>query len=148
MGEEEDKKSMDINEIKTYIPHRYPFLFIDKVVDIKENGLVAIKNLTGNEYFFQGHFPDYPVMPGVIQIEAMAQAAALFVIYKYKLKNKPVYFMALDKVKFRNQVVPGDIFRMEVEVLRFGGKVARCKGTGYVGNKLIVEAEMIAMIDM
>ena len=146
MGEE--KKSMDINEIKNYIPHRYPFLFVDKVIDIKENGLIAIKNLTGNEYFFQGHFPDYPVMPGVIQIEAMAQAAALFVIYKYNLQNKPVYFMALDKVKFRNQVVPGDTFRIEVEVLRFGGKVARCKGTGYVDNKLIVEAEMVAMIDM
>ena len=145
---EEKKKYMDINEIKNYIPHRYPFLFVDKVIDIKENGIVAIKNLTGNEYFFQGHFPDYPVMPGVIQIEAMAQTAALFVIYKYNLKNKPVYFMALDKVKFRNQVVPGDTFRMEVEVLRFGGKVARCKGVGYVDDKLIVEAEMVAMIDM
>jgi len=145
---DKEKKRMDINEIKNYIPHRYPFLFLDKVIDIKENGLTAIKNLSGNEYFFQGHFPNYPVMPGVIQIEAIAQAAALFVIYKYNLKNKPVYFMALDKVKFRNQVIPGDTFRIEVEVLRFGGKIARCKGTGYVDEKLIVEAEMVAMIDM
>ncbi len=145
---EEGKKTMDINEIKSYIPHRYPFLFLDRVIDIKEKGLVAIKNLSGNEYFFQGHFPEYPVMPGVIQIEAMAQAAALFVIYKYNLKNKPVYFMALDKVKFRNQVLPGDVFRIEVEVIRFGGKVARCRGVGYVDDKVVVEAEMVAMIDM
>jgi len=144
----EEKRVMDIREIKKYIPHRYPFLFLDRVTEVREKGITAIKNLTGNEFFFQGHFPEYPVMPGVLQIETMAQAAALFVIYKYKLENKPVYFMGIDKVKFRNPVFPGDVFRVEVELVRFGGKVARCIGKGFVEDRLAIEAEMVAMIDM
>ena len=139
--------TMNIEEIKKYLPHRYPFLFLDKVIQIKDNGLVAIKNVTGNEDFFQGHFPDYPVMPGVIQIEAMAQAACLFVIYKYKLQSEPVFFISIDKVKFRGQVVPGDTLRIEIEILRFGGRIARVKGRGLVGDKLVVEAEMAAMAE-
>mgnify|MGYP000100085589 CR=1 FL=1 len=142
-----EKSAMDIEEIKKYLPHRYPFLFLDRVIDIRENGMTAIKNVTGNENFFQGHFPGYPVMPGVLQIEALAQASALFVIYRYKLKNKPVYFMALDRVKFRNQVVPGDTLRLEIELLRFGGRVARVSGKAYVEDKIVLEAEMVAMIE-
>ena len=137
--------TMNIEEIKKYLPHRYPFLFLDRVIQIKENGLVAIKNVTGNEAFFQGHFPGYPVMPGVIQIEAMAQAACLFIFYKYKLQNEPVFFISIDKVKFRGQVIPGDTLRIEIEILRFGGRIARVKGKSYVGDKLVVEAEMAAM---
>ena len=117
-------------------------------MEIKESGLVAIKNVTGNEAFFQGHFPEYPVMPGVLQIEALAQAGALFVIYKYELKNKPVYFMSLDKVRFRSQVVPGDVLTLDIELLRFGGKVARVYGKGLVGDTVALEATMIAMIDL
>ena len=139
--------TMNIEEIKNYLPHRYPFLFLDRVIQIKDNGLVAIKNVTGNEDFFQGHFPDYPVMPGVLQIEAMAQAACLFVIYKYKLQSEPVFFISIDKVKFRGQVVPGDTLRIEIEILRFGGRIARVKGRGLVGDKLVVEAEMAAMAE-
>jgi len=142
-----EKSTLDIEEIKKYLPHRYPFLFLDRVIDIRENGLTAVKNVTGNENFFQGHFPGYPVMPGVLQIEALAQASALFVIYRYKLKNKPVYFMALDRVKFRNQVVPGDTLRLEIELLRFGGRVARVSGKAYVEDKIALEAEMVAMIE-
>jgi beta-hydroxyacyl-ACP dehydratase FabZ len=138
---------MDIEDIKKLLPHRYPFLFLDRVVDIRENGLTAIKNVTGNEYFFQGHFPGYPVMPGVLQLEAIAQASALCVIRKYNLKNKPVYFMAIDKVKFRAQVVPGDVLTLEVEIVRWGGKVAKCRGRVMVGDKVSVEAEMTAMIE-
>ena len=137
--------TMNIEEIKNYLPHRYPFLFLDRVIQIKDNGLVAIKNVTGNEDFFQGHFPDYPVMPGVIQIEAMAQAACLFVIYNYKLQKEPVFFISIDKVKFRGQVVPGDTLRIDIEIVRFGGRIARVKGRSYVGEKLVVEAEMAAM---
>lgn len=144
----ESQKSLSIEEIKKYLPHRYPFLFLDRVTDIREDGLTAIKGVTGNEHFFQGHFPGYPVMPGVLQIEALAQASALFVIYKYQLANRPVYFMSIDKVKFRSQVVPGDTLRIEVEMSRFGGKVARVKGKGYVGDRLTLEAEMVAMIDL
>lgn len=137
-----------IEEIKKLLPHRFPFLFLDKVTEVREHGLTAVKNCTGNEQFFQGHFPGYPVMPGVLQLEALAQAAALFVIYKYELGNRPVYFMSIDKVKFRNQVVPGDVLRVEIELVRFGGKVARVKGKGFVEDKLAIEAEMVAMIDM
>jgi 3-hydroxyacyl-[acyl-carrier-protein] dehydratase len=144
---EEKKYAMDTEEVKKYLPHRYPFLFVDRVLEIRETGLTAFKNISGNEAFFQGHFPDYPVMPGVLQIEALAQAGALFVIYKYKLQNKPVYFMALDKVRFRSQVVPGDVLTIEVELQRFGGKVARVYGKGLVGDTVALEANMIAMID-
>jgi len=145
---EEKKYAMDTEEVKKYLPHRYPFLFVDRVLEIRENGLTAVKNVSGNEAFFQGHFPDYPVMPGVLQIEALAQAAALFVIYQYKLQNKPVYFMALDKVRFRSQVVPGDVLTIEVELQRFGGKVARVYGKGLVNDTVALEANMIAMIGL
>jgi len=139
---------MGIEEIKKYLPHRYPFLFIDRVIEMREDGLVAIKNVTENEYYFMGHFPGNPVMPGVLQIEALAQASALFVIYKYNLKSKPVYFMSLDKVKFRNPVLPGDTLRLEVYLVRFGGRIAKCQGKGYVGDKVCIESEMTAMIDI
>jgi len=139
---------MGTEEIKKYLPHRYPFLFIDRVIEIKDDGLVAIKNVTENENYFVGHFPGNPVMPGVLQIEALAQASALFVIYKYKLESKPVYFMSLDKVKFRNPVFPGDTLRLEVSLVRFGGKIARCRGKGYVRDKVCIESEMTAMIDI
>ena len=86
-------------------------------------------------------------MPGVLQVEALAQASALLVIDKYKLENKPVYFMSIDKVKFRSQVVPGDVLTLKVELVRFGGKISKCKGTAFVGDKITAEAEMTAMID-
>jgi 3-hydroxyacyl-[acyl-carrier-protein] dehydratase len=143
----EKELALDIEQIKKLIPHRYPFLFVDRVIDIRDNGLTAIKNVTGNENFFQGHFPEYPVMPGVLQIEALAQASAIFVIQKHKLENKPIYFMALDKVKFRNQVVPGDTLTLEIELLRWGGKISKCRGVALIGEKVVVEAEMTAMID-
>jgi 3-hydroxyacyl-[acyl-carrier-protein] dehydratase len=143
----EMSKTMTIEEIKELLPHRYPFLFIDRVIDITNEKLIAIKNVTGNENYFQGHFPNYPVMPGVLALEALAQVAALFVIIKHKLKNKPIYFMSIDKVKFRGQVFPGDTLTLETEIIRFGGKIARCKGRGLVGNKLVIEAEMVAMLD-
>jgi len=142
------KTVMNIEDIKKYIPHRYPFLFLDKIIEIKDNGLVAIKNVTGNEQFFQGHFPGNPVMPGVLQIEALAQAAALFVVKKYQLKNNPMYFMSIDKVRFRNMVLPGDTLRIEVELIRFGGKIARVKGRGLIGENIALEAEMVAMIEL
>ncbi len=143
----ETEQAMNIEEIKKYLPHRYPFLFLDKVVEIHDDGLTAIKNVTGNENYFVGHFPGYPVMPGVLQLEALAQAGALFVIHKYELGSKPVYFMSIDKVKFRNQVVPGDTLRIEVKLERFGGRVARVHGKGFVGEKLTIEAQMVAMIE-
>jgi beta-hydroxyacyl-ACP dehydratase FabZ len=144
----ESQDSMSIEEIKEYLPHRFPFLFLDRVVRMGEDGLTAIKNVTGNESFFQGHFPGNPVMPGVLQLEALAQAAALFVMKKHDLKNKAVYFMSIDKVKFRSQVIPGDTLRIEVHLDRFGGKVAKVKGKGFVEEKLAIECEMVAMVDI
>jgi 3-hydroxyacyl-[acyl-carrier-protein] dehydratase len=146
MGEQ--NYAMDIEDVKKLIPHRYPFLFVDRVIEIRESGLLAIKNVTGNEAFFQGHFPDYPVMPGVLQIEALAQAGAIFVIHKFNLQNKPVYFMSIDKVRFRSQVVPGDTLKLEIELLRFGGKVAKVRGKGSVEDTVALEADMVAMIDI
>ena len=143
----QEKETLDLSQIKEMIPHRYPFLFVDKVIEIRENSLFGVKNVTSNEAFFQGHFPDYPVMPGVLQIEALAQASALLVIHKYKLTNKPVYFMSIDKVKFRSQVLPGDVLHLKVELLRFGGKISKCKGRTLVDGKVTAEAEMTAMID-
>jgi len=140
--------AMGYEDIKKYLPHRYPFLFVDRVIEIGEKGLHAIKNVTGNEGFFQGHFPNFAVMPGVLQIEALAQASALFVISKYKLKNKPVYFMSIDKVRFRAPVVPGDTLDLHIELVRFGGKVARVHGKGMVAGKVALEADMVAMIDI
>ena len=143
----EAHEKLDLAQIKKMIPHRYPFLFVDKVIEIRENSLTGVKNVSGNETFFQGHFPEYPVMPGVLQIEALAQASALLVIHKHNLKNQPIYFMSIDKVKFRSQVVPGDVLYLEVELLRFGGKISKCKGRALVDNKVTAEAEMTAMID-
>ncbi len=139
---------MGYEDIKKYLPHRYPFLFVDRVIEIGEKGLHAIKNVTGNEAFFQGHFPNHAVMPGVLQIEALAQASALFVISKYNLKNKPVYFMSIDKVRFRAPVVPGDTLDLYIDLERFGGKVAKVHGKGMVNGKVTLEADMVAMINL
>ena len=142
----EEQKQIDIAQIKKMIPHRYPFLFVDKVTDIRENSLTGIKNVTCNETFFQGHFPDYPVMPGVLQIEALAQASALLVIHKHKLENKPVYFMSIDKAKFRKPVVPGDQLRFELVPLRKGSRVWKMAGKAFVVKELVAEAELTAAV--
>lgn len=143
----------DIDLIQRLIPHRYPFLLIDKVVDI-EHGVsaVGIKNVTFNEPHFQGHFPGTPIMPGVTIIEAMAQTSAVLVGVTMDLadKNLLVYFMAIDKCKFRRKVVPGDVLRMEVTVTRGkpGGKVWKFKGVASVEGEMAAEAEFSAMMDL
>lgn len=110
---------MDIKEIMEIIPHRYPFLLIDKVIEIEEGKkIVAIKNVTMNEQFFQGHFPVEPVMPGVLIIEAMAQAGACAILSMEEYKGKIAYFGAINNAKFRDKVVPGDTLRLEVELLK------------------------------
>lgn len=139
---------MDVKRIKELLPHRYPFLLVDKVVEIGDNHIVGIKNLSVNELFFQGHFPDEPVMPGVLQIEAMAQVAGLLVLSKIDDPEKySTYFLKIDNVKFRNKAVPGDtlIFRLHfISELRRG--IANVKGYTFVGEKLISEAELTAQI--
>jgi 3-hydroxyacyl-[acyl-carrier-protein] dehydratase len=139
----------DVQRIKRMIPHRYPFLLIDKVKDIKKGeSAVGVKNVTINEEFFQGHFPDKPVMPGVLIIEAMAQTSGVLVVDTLDMADKGllVYFMTLDKVRFRNLVGPGDQLELHVRVIRGRGKVWKFWGEGKVDGKIVAEAEFSAMI--
>lgn len=145
--------SADIQLIQRIIPHRYPFLLVDKVLEIKgTESALGIKNVTMNEPHFQGHFPGLPVMPGVTIVEAMAQTAAVMVGVALDLADKEmkVYFMAIDKVKFRRKVGPGDVLEMRVNTLRGkpGGKVWRFGGLASVDGEMAAEAEFTAMMDM
>ena len=139
---------MDINRIRELLPHRYPFLLFDKIIEVGDNHIVGVKNMTQNEPFFQGHFPQEPVMPGVLQIEAMAQVGGLLVL---NVVDEPerysTYFMKIDNVKFRQKVVPGDtlIFHLQLmNEIRRG--VATMKGYAFVGEKMVSEAEFMAQI--
>jgi 3-hydroxyacyl-[acyl-carrier-protein] dehydratase len=137
---------VDIMEILSLIPHRYPFLLVDRVVDLEERiRAVGIKNVTINEPFFQGHFPGNPVMPGVLMVEAMAQVAGILA-FKSGAEGKSVYFMSIDNVKFRKPVVPGDQLRFEVKVSHTRGKVWKFDGHAFVGDKLVSEAQFTAMV--
>ena len=145
--------SADIQMIQRIIPHRYPFLLVDKVVDIDgTQSAVGIKNVTMNEPHFQGHFPGMPIMPGVTIIEAMAQTASVMVGVTLEMADKEmkVYFMAIDKCKFRRKVVPGDVLRMEVSTLRgkAGGKVWKFGGVASVEGEMAAEVEFTAMMDL
>ncbi len=141
-----DKPLMDINKIRDLLPHRYPFLMVDKIVCINEDEIVGVKNVTVNEPFFQGHFPEEPVMPGVMLIEAMAQCGGLLVLNQKKEKYS-TYFIRVDNVKFRQKVVPGDtlIFKLKLtSPIRRG--IANMKGLTYVGDKIVAEGEFMAQI--
>ena len=137
---------LDLEKILELLPHRYPFLLVDRVLEVDgTRRIVGLKNVTFNEPFFQGHFPGHPVMPGVLIIEAMAQTGGLLLMEQIPDRaSKVVYFMALDNVKFRKPVLPGDQLRMEVEMMQFRGKVARMKGTARVEGQVVAEAEMLA----
>lgn len=139
----------DLTLIKRIIPHRYPFLFIDKVRDIVPyEGAVGIKNVTSNEPHFQGHFPDMPVMPGVTVVEAMAQTSAVVVGMSLNIIDKPLntFFMTIDKCKFRRMVVPGDVLELHCKVIRPGGKVWKFEGRAMVDGQLCCVAEFAAMM--
>ena len=144
-------RTADIDLIKRIIPHRYPFLLVDRVVEIDgtKSG-VGIKNVTANEPQFTGHFPETPVFPGVYMVEAMAQTAAVVAGVGLDLadKNFGVYFMAMDAVKFRRKVTPGDTLRMKVETVRGGGKVWKFTGLATVEGEVACECAFTAMMDM
>jgi 3-hydroxyacyl-[acyl-carrier-protein] dehydratase len=131
-------------EIRDLIPHRYPFLLVDGIEEL-EPGVraVGIKNVTQNEPFFQGHFPGYPVMPGVLIIEAMAQVGAVGVMAGGDHRDKLALFAGIDGVRFRRQVVPGDVLRMEVEIERLKGRVGRGRGRARVGDERVCDAELM-----
>lgn len=131
-------------EIRALIPHRYPFLLVDKVIELEAGKrAVGIKNVTQNEPFFEGHFPDYPVMPGVLIVEAMAQVGAVGVMVKEEFRSKLALFAGIDNVRFRRQVVPGDVLRMEVEIERLKGRIGRGKGRAFVGDERVCEADLM-----
>lgn len=140
----------DLALIQRIIPHRYPFLLVDKVRDIVPGtSAVGIKNVTFNEPHFQGHFPGAPIMPGVTIIEALAQTSAVLVGLTLDLVDRDplVYFMTIDKARFRRKVVPGDVLELKIEVLRGSSKVWKFRGTGSVEGEAAAEAEFMAMID-
>ena len=139
---------MDVNRIRELLPHRYPMQLVDKVVELGANTIVGIKNVTSNEPFFQGHFPQEPVMPGVLQIEAMAQCGGLLVLNTLEEPERwSTYFMKIDDVKFRKKVVPGDTLIFKVELLapvRHG--ISSMKGYIFVGDQVVAEATFTAQI--
>ena len=140
---------IDINEITKLIPHRYPFLLVDRVVDYKENESCAgIKNVTANDNFFQGHFPDNPVMPGVLMIEAMAQTGAILVAKSINAKpgTVGVLFTGIDNVKFRKSVIPGDKLELHIKIIGKKLNIWFLEGTGIVDGKKVVEAKLSAML--
>ncbi|MGL4695142.1 3-hydroxyacyl-ACP dehydratase FabZ [Enterococcus larvae] len=138
---------MNIQEIMEIIPHRYPFLLLDRVEEmVAGEKVVAKKNVTMNEPFFQGHFPSEPVMPGVLIIEALAQAGAVALLSMPEFKGKTAYFGAMDKVRFRQKVVPGDTLTLEVEILKVKSVAGTGKGIAKVNGKKVAEAEITFMI--
>jgi len=137
---------MNINEIMQHLPHRYPFLLVDRIIDLQPGkGITGIKNVTFNEPFFQGHFPGQPIMPGVLIIEAMAQVAGI-AAFSSGMEGKAVYFMSIEKAKFRRPVVPGDQLRLEIKVLQHRGNVWKFSGAATVDGKLASEADFTAMV--
>jgi beta-hydroxyacyl-ACP dehydratase FabZ len=140
--------TMDILAIQAVLPHRYPFLLVDRVDSRTGEKIVARKMVTGNEPFFQGHFPGRPIMPGVLILEALAQAGALLAAPQvgFDPSRDAIYLMSMDKVKFRKPVVPGDALVLEVVPLRKGGAVWKMRGEAKVGDTVVAEAEIVAGI--
>jgi len=139
---------MDVEAIKALLPHRYPFLLVDRVAElVPGERIVGVKNVTANEPFFQGHFPGYPVMPGVLIIEALAQAGAVMMLKGMDdPESKIPFFAGIDKARFRRQVVPGDQLRLELTVRRQRGTSCKLAAKAFVGDELAAEAEIMAVV--
>ncbi len=140
---------MDIIQIKEIIPHRYPFLFVERIVECTADTIVGIKNVSGNEPFFQGHFPNDPIMPGVLILEAMAQTGGILVFSVFpEYKDKRFYFAGVDKVRFRKPVRPGDRLVMKVKLQKQRGGFFKMLAEAFVDDELVAEAEMMANVDI
>lgn len=134
---------LDITQIKEIIPHRYPFLLVERILEVEEGKrAVGIKNVTANEEFFNGHFPDYPVMPGVLIVEALAQVGAVSVLIKEENRGRLAFFAGIDNCRFKRQVVPGDQLRLEVEMTRLRKSFGKGKAVATVDGELVCEAEI------
>ena len=138
---------LDINDIRGILPHRYPFLLVDRIIEMDAERIVGIKNVTANEPFFQGHFPDFPVMPGVLIVEAMAQTAGVLVLQSMEDRhNKLVFLVAIENARFRKPVVPGDTLRMEMKVIKRKASVAKMAGVATVDGVVVAEAEVMCKL--
>lgn len=140
--------SLEIDAILKALPHRYPFLLVDRILEYeKEKRIIGIKNVTFNEPFFQGHFPGRPIMPGVLIVEAMAQLGGVLLLQEHELReNGLVYLVGIDNAKFRKKVIPGDQLRIVVDVLRYKFKICKMRGEAYVNETLVAEAEFLTSI--
>ncbi|MDD2533884.1 MAG: 3-hydroxyacyl-ACP dehydratase FabZ [Eubacteriales bacterium] len=137
---------MNQDDIKKIIPHRDPFILVDEVEVLDGDKIVAYKNVTGAEDFFRGHFPEYPVMPGVLIVEALAQAGAIQILSKEAFRGKIAFFGGIDNCRFKRQVVPGDRLRLEVTLTRMRGPVGFASAKAYVGSELAVSADIICVV--
>ena len=134
---------LDIEQIKEIIPHRYPFLLVDRILEVEEGkSAVGIKNVSANEEFFNGHFPDYPVMPGVLIVEALAQVGAVAMLKKEENRGRLAFFAGIDGCRFKKQVKPGDQLRLEVEIIRLRGPIGKGKAIATVDGEVACEAEI------
>jgi 3-hydroxyacyl-[acyl-carrier-protein] dehydratase len=135
---------LNIHQIQSIIPHRYPFLLVDRIVELEEGRrAVGLKNVTVNEPFFAGHFPEYAVMPGVLIVEALAQVGSVAILAVEENKGKIGFFAGIDKFRFRGQVTPGDTLRLEVEIIRLKGSVGKGQATAKVGDQIVAEGELM-----
>jgi len=142
----QSKTELDINQIMKILPHRYPFLLVDRILSITDKKIVGIKNVSINEAFFKGHFPQRPVMPGVLVIEALAQTGGVLMLKKSENAGKLAYFTSIDKVKFRRVVMPGDQIRLEINVVKLRKNMGKVHGNAFVDNSLVAEADLMFAI--
>lgn len=135
---------LDIQQIQQIIPHRYPFLLVDRILEVEEGKrAVGLKNVSANEQFFVGHFPEYPVMPGVLIVEALAQVGAVAMLMKEENRGRLAFFTGIDNCRFKKQVKPGDQLRLEVEIIRAKGPIGKGKGIATVNGELVCETEIM-----
>src|SRR5208337_2854037 len=136
---------MDIQALLQLMPHRYPFLLVDRITRMEGNFITGVKNVSINEAYFQGHFPGHPIMPGVLQLEAIAQVAGILLLQQVESVNQVAYFMSAEEVKWRKPVVPGDTLFIEVELTKIRGKIGKAKGVCKVSGEIVSEAGVTFM---